>query len=179
MLPIERLNPAEYNPRQLTEKQHADLTASIETFGLVDPIIINGHKARKNTVIGGHQRLRIAKELGIKTVPTVSVSLSQEKERELNIRLNRNTGEWDWDELANQFDIPELVDWGFTEKEVMGAFVHQTGDCKTLSSKKPARMVWALVGIEIERWNMISEVITNLQSVDGIFCEVCVNDKDG
>ena len=41
------------------------------------------------------------------------LDLNKEQERELNIRLNKNTGEFDMDILANEFDIDELVDWGF------------------------------------------------------------------
>ena len=37
---IEALKPAEYNPRQATEKDVADLRKSIEKYGLVDPIIV-------------------------------------------------------------------------------------------------------------------------------------------
>ena len=116
--PIESLIFAEYNPRQLTKDQHKDLTDSIKRFGLVDPLIINTHKDRKNILIGGHQRCKIAKELKYKTVPCVEVSLTPDKERELNIRLNRNTGEWDWDALANYFDVEDLTDWGFTDDEL-------------------------------------------------------------
>ena len=116
--PVDAIIFAEYNPRQLSEAQHQDLTDSIKRFGLVDPLIINTHKDRKNILIGGHQRCKIAKELKYKTVPCVEVSLTPDKERELNIRLNRNTGEWDWDALANYFDVEDLTDWGFTDDEL-------------------------------------------------------------
>ena len=53
---------AEYNPRQLTKEQYKNLKDSIKRFGLVDPVIINKNKERKNIVIGGHQRLKIAKD---------------------------------------------------------------------------------------------------------------------
>ena len=112
---------AEYNPRQLTEKQFADLKQSIETFGFVEPIVINTKKGRENVVVGGHQRLKIAKILNFKKVPCVPVALSRNKERELNVRLNKNSGSWDWDKLANEFDLDELLDWGFEEKD-MGLF---------------------------------------------------------
>ena len=69
---ISKLNPAEYNPRRMTNKQYEDLKNSLEKFGLVDPIIINSD----NTVVGGHQRLRIMRELGAEFVPTVRVNLS-------------------------------------------------------------------------------------------------------
>ena len=105
---ISELNPAIYNPRQITTKQYNDLKQSIKKFGLVDPIIINND----NTIIGGHQRFKIMQELAGENVPCVVLHLSKEEERELNVRLNKNTGEWDFDLLSN-FDIDELVDWGF------------------------------------------------------------------
>jgi hypothetical protein len=106
---ITELKPATYNPRQISTKQYNDLKKSIKKFGLVDPIIIN----KNNTVIGGHQRLKICKELKYIEIDCVVLDLSKEEERELNIRLNKNTGAFDIDILANEFDIDELVEWGF------------------------------------------------------------------
>jgi len=106
---IKDLKPATYNPRQISTKQYNDLKASIKKFGLVDPIIVN----KDMTVIGGHQRLKICKELKHIEIDCVVLDLSKEEERELNIRLNKNTGDFDMDILANEFDIDELVDWGF------------------------------------------------------------------
>ena len=104
-----KLKPATYNPRQISTKQYKDLSKSIATFGLVDPIIVN----KDFTVIGGHQRLKVLNEMQTDTIPCVVLDLSKEKERELNVRLNKNTGDFDIDILANEFDIDELVDWGF------------------------------------------------------------------
>jgi len=115
---IDKLIFAEYNPRQLTKDQYQGLKDSITRFGLVDPVIINKHKERDNIIVGGHQRVKIAKDLGYKEVPCVEVNLTPEKERELNIRLNKNTGEWDWDSLANYFDVTDLLEWGFTDDEL-------------------------------------------------------------
>jgi hypothetical protein len=109
---------AEYNPRQLTKEQHKDLTDSIKRFGLVDPLIVNTHKERKNILVGGHQRLKIAQELNIKEIPCVEVELNPDQEKELNIRLNKNSGEWDYDALANNFDVGELTEWGFTDENL-------------------------------------------------------------
>ena len=116
---IDSLIFAEYNPRQLTKDQHQHLKHSIQRFGLVDPILVNKHKDRKDIIIGGHQRVRVAKDLDIDKVPCIELSLPYEKERELNVRLNKNTGEWDMDNLANFFDMEELVDWGFDEGELI------------------------------------------------------------
>ena len=111
---------AEYNPRQLTKDQYQNLKDSISRFGLVDPIIVNSNKDRKNIIVGGHQRVKVAKDMDIEFVPVLEVDLTYEKERELNIRLNKNTGEWNWDELANSFDIAELTGWGFNESQLVG-----------------------------------------------------------
>ena len=106
---INKLKAATYNPRQISTKQYNDLKKSLDKFGVVDPIIIN----KDYTVIGGHQRLKIFKELNHKEIGCIILDLNKEQERELNIRLNKNTGTFDMDILANEFDIDQLVDWGF------------------------------------------------------------------
>jgi len=111
---------AEYNPRQLSDTQYKHLKDSISRFGLVDPIIINKNKDRKGIIIGGHQRVKVARTMGIKEVPCVEIDLVYDKERELNVRLNKNTGSWDYDVMANTFDIDELIEFGFEEKELVG-----------------------------------------------------------
>ena len=113
LIKINKLKPAFYNPRQISTKQYKDLKQSIEKFTLCDPIIIN----KDMTVIGGHQRLKICKELRYTEIDCVVLDLSKEEERELNIRLNKSGGEWDFDLLSN-FEIEELKDWGFKEIEL-------------------------------------------------------------
>lgn len=118
MVKVSDLIFAEYNPRQLSEKQGRDLMDSIKRFGFVDPIIVNSNPERNNIIIGGHQRARMAQILDIEKIPVHYVDLSLDRERELNIRLNKNTGDWDWDVLANEFDNEELTKWGFSEEEL-------------------------------------------------------------
>ena len=115
---ISQLIFAEYNPRQLSEDDYKSIKDSISRFGLVDPIIVNKNKDRKNIIIGGHQRVRVAKDLKFKKVPCVEIDLSYDKERELNVRLNKNTGSFDFDILANMFDMGELADWGFDDNDL-------------------------------------------------------------
>lgn len=114
---IQDLKPAEYNPREMTEKQVNDLKKSIEKFGLVDPIIANSNPERSNVVIGGHQRLKIVSILGFKEVPVVYINLDEKNERELNLRLNKNVGQWDYNLLAN-FDDSILLDVGFNTNDL-------------------------------------------------------------
>ena len=112
------LNPAVYNPRRLTPDAKKQIKASIEKFGMVDPIIVNINPARLNTVVGGHQRLKVLRELGWKKVPCVEVNLSEADEKELNLRLNRNVAEWDYVMLRDQFDLSFLSDLGFNAQEM-------------------------------------------------------------
>jgi ParB family chromosome partitioning protein len=109
---IKDLKPAEYNPRQSTQKQETKLKESLEKFGVVEPIIVNENEDRNNIIVGGHFRVRELKKLGYKEVDCVLVNLPIQDEKELNIRLNANTGEWDFDILANQFEDFELAEWG-------------------------------------------------------------------
>lgn len=117
MVSTKDLKPAAYNPRKISDKAMDDLKISISSFGMVDPIIVNGNKGRRNIVIGGHQRLKAATALGYNEVPVVYVDLDETRERELNLRLNRNTGEWDLD-LLKEFDVELLLNVGFDDTDL-------------------------------------------------------------
>lgn len=115
---INNLKPSLYNPRKWSDDAISQLSESIKRFGLVDPILVNNAPNRDGIVIGGHFRLKIAKDLGYKEVPVVYLNIPDEaQEKELNLRLNRNVGEWDWNLLA-KFDESILTDVGFTSEEM-------------------------------------------------------------
>ncbi|MFC1622672.1 site-specific DNA-methyltransferase [Patescibacteria group bacterium] len=121
-IPIKQLKPATYNPRKWSQNAIEQLTESIKSFGLVDPLICNSAKGRKNILVGGHFRLKCAKDLGYKEMPVVYVNIPNlEKEKELNIRLNKNLGEFDLDLLA-KFDENFLSDIGFSSEEIDEVF---------------------------------------------------------
>lgn len=111
---IKDIRLSEYNPRKLSPESKKQLKKSIETFGLVDPIILNENINRKNVLIGGHQRLKIWKELKYKDIPCIYVNLPIDQEKELNIRLNKNQGEFDFKLLEKNFKHDNLVNWGFS-----------------------------------------------------------------
>ena len=76
-LPIDLLLPAVYNPRKSLkkgDKEYEKIKNSILEFGYVEPIIINYDM----TVIGGHQRLTVLKDLGYKDVQCVVVEIKDE-----------------------------------------------------------------------------------------------------
>ena len=100
-LKIADLNPAKYNPRKKLkpgDKEYEKLKKSIENFGYVELIVVN--IANNNTVVSGHQRLSVLKDLGVEEVECVVVSLNDEQEKQLNLAMNKVNGAWDEDALA-------------------------------------------------------------------------------
>ena len=91
---IEKLKTAEYNPRKdlkPEDEEYQKIKKSLVEFGYVAPVIVNADM----TVIGGHQRLKVLKELGYTEIECNIVDLDKDKEKALNIALNKITGEWD------------------------------------------------------------------------------------
>ena len=123
------LKPSKYNPRKIGTKEKMELTKSIKKFDFVEPIVINLNPKRLNVVIGGHQRLAVAKDLGIKAVPCVGLNLNIKDEQELNLRLNKNKGEFDTKLLAG-FDEAILREVGFLEKELNKVFEDEVNNDK-------------------------------------------------
>ena len=106
------------NPRHITETEFKQLKKSLDTFGLIDKPIVNLDAG--NTIIGGHQRKHVLEASGETEcecwVP--DRELTEREVEELNIRLNKNTGSWDFDLLANEFELDDLLDWGFDKKDL-------------------------------------------------------------
>ena len=110
---VNDLIPYDRNPRLLTEKQAEDLRRSLEKFGLVEIPAID----TDNRIIAGHQRMKIMQllERGNEEIDVrvPNRKLTDEEFDEYLIRSNRNVGSWDYDSLANNFEMNDLVDWGF------------------------------------------------------------------
>ena len=97
---ISDLVPFPQNPRQMSDKQIQDLTASLQKFDLVEIPAIN----LDNTLLAGHQRLKIMAVLGrgeeVVDVRVPDRMLTAEEAQEYVLRSNKNIGEWDWSLLA-------------------------------------------------------------------------------
>ena len=126
VLPVTVLKPAEYNPRKKLkkgDKEYEKIKNSIEEFGFADPLVVNADM----TIIGGHQRLTVAMDLGYTEVPCAVVDIDKVREKALNIALNKITGAWDEQMLADLLtDLKEAdydLDWtGFEAAEVEQLF---------------------------------------------------------
>lgn len=102
------------NPRVIRDKQLKALHQSIEKFGYIDLVQVN----IDNTIIGGHQRVRVLREQGQADteieVRVPSRELTVDEFQEINIRLNLNRGEFDFGKLIDgSFKTDMLLDAGF------------------------------------------------------------------
>ena len=110
---VAEMRPADYNPRRISADAMAGLRASVQRFGLVQPIIVN---ERTGNVVGGHQRLKVLTAEGVDEVDVVVVDLPSSEERALNVALNNPhiSGEFsdDLGPLLQQIaeDEPELFE---------------------------------------------------------------------
>ena len=107
---IEQLIPAEYNPRkklQSGDKEYEKIKNSIQEFGFAEPIIVNSDM----TIIGGHQRYSVLKDLGYTEVECVVLEVDKTKEKALNIALNKISGEWDFEQLSKLLDDLQKEDY--------------------------------------------------------------------
>lgn len=134
----EKLVPADYNPRMITDKALDSICRSIVEFGIVDPLVV---RREDNLIIGGHQRFKailrllagqyvvkgkaVPFELPNGKIPVVYIEgLNEEKTKLLNLALNKATGEWDHERVAGLFEdmrsinIDELTLSGFSPAEI-------------------------------------------------------------
>ena len=110
VLPVSVLKPAEYNPRKKLkpgDKEYEKIKNSIQEFGFADPLVVNADM----TIIGGHQRLSVAMELGYTEVPCAVVDIDKVREKALNIALNKITGAWDDTLLAQLLEEIKEADF--------------------------------------------------------------------
>lgn len=124
---LDSLRPAAYNPRKKLksgDKEYEKIKNSIMEFGYVEPIIVNYDM----TVIGGHQRLTVLRDLGYTEAQCVVLHIEDEnKVKALNIALNKITGAWNEQLLADLLVDLQNVDFnidltGFEAPEVEQLF---------------------------------------------------------
>ena len=116
---LSELVPWERNPRQITDKQAKRLEESFEQFGQVEIIAIGP----ENQIYNGHQRLKVlSQKYGADyevDVRVASRALTEKEREKLTVYLHKGAaGDWDYDTLANEFELPDLVEWGFEPFEL-------------------------------------------------------------
>ena len=109
---INEIKPNPNNPRICKDHKFKQLVKSIQDFPQMlelRPIIID----ENNMVLGGNMRLKACIEAGLKDVPVKQAKdLTEEQKKEFIVKDNVGYGEWDWDDLANNWNVEELTEWG-------------------------------------------------------------------
>ena len=74
---VEALKPFAGNARTHSDKQIAQIAASIKNFGFNNPVLVDGD----NRIVAGHGRVEAAKRLGLENVPTIRLDHLSDAER--------------------------------------------------------------------------------------------------
>lgn len=117
---LDKLTPYEKNARKHQEADLKTIEASIEQFGMCDPI---GIWSDKNIIVEGHGRLLALKKLGYTEAPCIRLDhLTDEERRAYALAHNKTAemSEWEFDkldaelaELANMELDFSMEDFGF------------------------------------------------------------------
>lgn len=99
----------EMNPRIHPEALLTKLSASIQRFGFVDPVLIT----EDDVILAGHARIKTAREDGLEKVPTIVLPLSGADAIAYNIADNKiqDASEWDMPKLNS--NLEDLMSAGF------------------------------------------------------------------
>jgi DNA modification methylase len=110
MVPTNDLVPYARNSRTHSSEQVIKIAASIEEFGFLNPVIIDGDKG----IIAGHGRVMAAKHLELAEVPTLEAShLTEEQKKAYIIADNKLALNAGWDESLLKIELKELGDLNF------------------------------------------------------------------
>jgi len=106
------IRPNPNNPRVIKDDKFKKLVKSITDFPQMlelRPIVVNDDMI----VLGGNMRLKALEHLGIEETYIIKAKdLTDKQEQEFIIKDNVGYGEWDWDQLANEWDVEDLDEWG-------------------------------------------------------------------
>ncbi len=165
------------NPRLIKDDKFKKLVKSVKEFPEmleIRPIVVD----KDNIVLGGNMRLRACQEAGLKEVHIIQADqLTEKQQREFIIKDNVGFGEWDWDDLANEWDVDELEDWGLD----LPVFIEDSDEFGTDFSladgdKEPfQQMTFTLADEQAEQ---IKNAITDIKQTEEYkYCETLGNEN--
>lgn len=102
------------NPKKYTDGDVKRLAMLVEKFEYMSPLKIN----EDGVVIDGHRRLRVAKLLGITSIPVIRVKMSEAKALAYIVftKNEQNVAKWDDDKVDDS--MYELLHWGWNLKNI-------------------------------------------------------------
>ena len=118
MLPISQVEPGLNQPRKrFDDEALADLAASIEEHGIIQPLTVRRLSSGYYQIIAGERRWRAAKLAGRKEVPVVIIEADDRKVMELGLIENLQREDLNPVEEAEGY-LALLTDYGLTQEEL-------------------------------------------------------------
>lgn len=122
---IDLIAPNPYQPRKnFDENALNELAASIDEFGLIQPVVLYKDNEGSYTLIAGERRLRACKLLGKTDIKAVILDAEEDKLRELALIENIQREDLNPIELANSYK--ELIDTMDITQETLAAYIHKS-----------------------------------------------------
>jgi len=115
-LTIEHVPPGTIKSYKRALRHHSpehieQLTASIQAFGFVQPILVDA----EGEIVGGHGIFEAARQAGYRSVPVVRLShLDEAQKRTLRITLNRLAEKSGWNQELLALEFKELLELDLT-----------------------------------------------------------------
>lgn len=195
------LTPDPSNPNRLDPADKKRMARSLDEFGDLSGVILN---RRTGLLVGGHQRVDVlaGAEVQAEDLPapepdgTVARGWLVKSGKRYALRVV------DWDETkahaallaANRFGrigkdddaaLRALLDGleaeGF-DMELAGytaeALAETVAKMKEMEVRAPPKMAWALIGVPLNQWASVSELIEKAATVDGAVVETATNDAE-
>lgn len=114
---ISDLSPTEKNPRKISKEKLAVLEKRMKKY----PKFIEAREVVVDEdlrILGGHQRVKVTKARGDKTIRVKQVfGWSEDEKDNFIIADNVADGEWDEDILGSEWDEDKIAEWLDEEKE--------------------------------------------------------------
>ena len=128
---LKQLHGAPWNPNHMEPEDFARLKKSVQTYGLVQNLVVRPLGDDQYEVLSGNQRLNILKELHISPVSCMVVNLDDVQSRLLAQALNHIHGE---DDLGMRAEVLRHVLKTVSEAEVMALLPETKGNLAALAT---------------------------------------------
>ncbi|MGB7725043.1 MAG: ParB N-terminal domain-containing protein [Dehalococcoidales bacterium] len=128
---LKQLRGAPWNPNHMEPSDFARLKKSLQTYGLVQNLVVRPLGNDQYEVLSGNQRLNILKELHISPVLCVVAKLDDIQSRLLAQALNHIHGE---DDLGMRAEVLREVLKTVSEAEVLALLPETKGNLTALST---------------------------------------------
>lgn len=109
----------EANPRKITDEKFSLLVKNIRKFPKmmgVRPVVVD----QKGVIRGGNMRYRGCQSIGWEKIPVISFdeSWTEEEMKMFVVADNQGFGIWDYEILSASYDVEDLFNLGFDEKDL-------------------------------------------------------------